>query len=452
MVKMCNYRKANPILSAELVLSFNDGSKKFKDIAEGSTINNLVYLEQGVEKTISGRIKMISFSSKDSFNLGVDYTCLEKSKSVFNRQITIKSLIIDGSDNFESNVVMVDVKNIRDFDADRVVNESYSGNVHEVTPETKITEVMANVQAGDTVLIAEGNYVVDKLDVTKPVRITPQKNTDGSYQNVILAGLINVAIPEDITEGTVEIDHININVNSPLGTGATKNLAKGSALTVSSGVLPVDVHDNTFVGNNFYTVVSIEAGTVAPVNISGNKFEGSNYHAIEFKAAVDCRVYSGTVISNNYFVKGVSTHNHISMYNYEENASITISNNHFEESNNAIRLSCLENVKAELNIVGNTYDSTDITKYPDKVAFLDNNKDTFAGLLIIQVYKSDQNPANLTLNYSNNYFIPKNGQKILVDGVVNRAECQPFYVYFDNKDWNTGAVPTVNFNNTTDVE
>lgn len=126
--------------------------------------------------------------------------------------------------------------------------------------------------------------------------------------------------------------------------------------------------ENCYFGNNAYD----------DTNSIYNLFEGR------------VKLADGSSISNNYFAKACCTHNIINIYDVEKDASINIENNIFEYSANAIRFGCVGNPSCTINIIGNTYEETDML-YPD-----------YAGLLLIQPYGTQtESYENVDINLTN---------------------------------------------------
>ena len=72
-----------------------------------------------------------------------------------------------------------------------------------------------------------------------------------------------------------------------------------------------------------------------------------------------CKLATGSYVKNCYFAKDVCTQNIISMFDCEEDAVITIANNIFEKSSNAISITLKGNPKAKIVIENNEYLETD---------------------------------------------------------------------------------------------
>lgn len=94
----------------------------------------------------------------------------------------------------------------------------------------------------------------------------------------------------------------------------------------------------------------------------------------------------GSVIKDCYFSKKSCTHNQINIYEVEDGATITIENNHFEYSANAVRVGTKGDANCTINLIGNSYDETD-------------SDPAWAGILLVQPYgKATTNMSNVKIN------------------------------------------------------
>lgn len=90
---------------------------------------------------------------------------------------------------------------------------------------------------------------------------------------------------------------------------------------------------------------------------------------------LDVPLRDGSCFSGNYFEKGTVSHNDINIYGVVDGATLTIENNTWEYSGNAVRLGMKGNPECTVNVLNNTYMSTD-----------HSDNDIWAGLVIIQPY------------------------------------------------------------------
>lgn len=123
-----------------------------------------------------------------------------------------------------------------------------------------------------------------------------------------------------------------------------------------------------------------------------NNYFGDNdgiYNLME----LNCSLADGSSISGNTFSEHSCTHNHINVYQVDDNATININNNVFAHSANGIRIGCKGAPKGvTINITGNRYDSTDTS-----------DDGAWAGLFFIQPYgKQTTDMSGITINVSGN--------------------------------------------------
>ena len=127
--------------------------------------------------------------------------------------------------------------------------------------------------------------------------------------------------------------------------------------------------------------------------------EGKTYNLFELRA----KLADGSYIKNCYFTKKVCTHNVINLYDVMPDATITIENNHFESSVNAVRVGFVGDAHCTVNIINNTYDETD--KDP-----------SYAGILLVQPYGTKTTSfEHVIIN--------------LVNNVYTKGKCQDYYIY-----------------------
>lgn len=308
-----------------------------------------------------------------------------------------------------------------------------------------LNTALAKAKEGDKVYLPKGEYT-EPVTLDKAVTISALPNKDGSYPEVVLTQSVNV----NAQTGTVDIENITFRcLTSPDGTGGTKTTAKGYGVEIKGAcdcVMKNVVFDET---KNYYNALFIT--TTGKVDLDGLVFDkGTYYHPIEI--GTETRVKDGLSIKNCVFKEGY-THNAISMYQYEDNANITIENNEFYYSGNALRFSNVNNAHANINIKDNVYRSTDPTpvgSLGNAACYYGNEQTpvtTYAGLSIFQNYTGTQDFSLMNVTMDNNYYAPFEGDAIKVSAESFNTLAQPYYVWVDNKTV-AGAVlkaPTVTF-------
>ncbi|WP_418562034.1 S-layer homology domain-containing protein [Monoglobus pectinilyticus] len=250
----------------------------------------------------------------------------------------------------------------------------------------------------------------------EPVAKINREGKDVYYQS-LKAAIEDAKVNETITpaSGSVVITTAENAVLANDITVSGFNFGDGGALTVS--------------GNGAFTITDCKfeataAGVKTPLNLKnygktivknntfGTENDGVYYNAVEFDVGSEVnkngvKVADGTEISGNHF--GKITHNGISIYNVEENATITIKDNIYEISASALRLSngLVDKVNAIFNIENEWYKTTDPTEGWEGYATLQT------------VYKNgnpEQDVTGYVLNFKNLYYGDESNKKVAEDG------------------------------------
>lgn len=338
----------------------------------------------------------------------------------------------DGEATKSSNIT---IKN--SIEGQGVIGKGYStvnkGELHEVDPVSQTAaEVIAAATAGDVVILPAGEYgdVSVKNGITIAAKYDPATQ---KYADVVLSGKVDI----NAESGIVELNHVKLaNSTSAEGTGAGKNAAKGSAVSVSGDC---DLHikgctvENV---NNFYNIIKVD--TTGAVVIDGVTF-GANgsYNGIEF--GLNTPVKDGTTIKNCTFKKGCCGHCGVSMYAYEEGATVHFIGNTLETDDNQFRFSNSNNAAVTINMTDNVWNKTEAY---DATAQYEAGQCTakyYAGLFFFQQYIETMDLSKITVNAKNNKF----KDKVVTAEYTENAEEQLFYTYMDNKAWVLSR-PTVN--------
>ena len=264
-----------------------------------------------------------------------------------------------------------------------------------------IAEAVDVLEDGDTLTLNSGVYA-DPLTITKAISIIGAEGAD-----VKLSAPINITA----SEGSVVLENVAVaDITSAEGTGSTKTTAKGNGVVLAGGCDVVLNGVTVSNANNFYNVINID--TTGKVEITGCNFETcDSYHMIEF-AYNGSETKDGTVISNCNF--GKVSHNVISMYKFEEGATITIKDCTFARSANAVRLSNLGDNHATFNFENLTYNETDASPWD--------------GLLIIQDDR-EEDYSQFTFNFKNVAYAPVGGEKIVFTSQNDPVGGQLWYIY-----------------------
>ena len=273
--------------------------------------------------------------------------------------------------------------------------------VTKVNANDSLNAVIANANDGDIILL--NTSVNENIIINKSITIIGDGNNINGYLN--------------ITNGDVTLE--NIVVKNTLG-GINYNGNNKTLIKVETNGKFV-MKNSKIEGNTSYTRNGITINNASKVEMTGNIFEDANvYNYIEYGA--NTVATNGTNISNNRFSKGSCTHNHINIYNFENNAVININDNYFAKSANAIRLSNRNNAVATINMMNDRYDETD-SNYG------------WAGLFLIQPWDASlEDFSTITINVEN--LIGPSSVPI-TNNIPNTID-QIYYI------WNTTSTPIVN--------
>lgn len=295
-----------------------------------------------------------------------------------------------------------------------------------------ITEAITNTETG-IVSIANG-LVTEPITVSKSVVIRGAKadipanvvstSVNSRTKAVSTVAGINTAranIEEEtvITEKIIIEDGCSIELNGVTLTGnALLSMTQFKDITLKNCVIK-DLNPTASKTFIIQTPTSEEAAKMVikncyfGANIKNDN--GSFYNGFELNGLLA----NGSEFSENYFEKGSCNHNDINLYSVAPDATITIRNNIWEYSGNAIRIGIKGEPKCTVDIIDNTYHTTDET-YPD-----------YAGLLLIQPYgKQTTSFANCTIN---------------IKGTVHTDKYQVYYMYAGSNDmqFTEANVPTI---------
>ncbi|MFR8643747.1 MAG: hypothetical protein ACLVG1_06460, partial [Monoglobus pectinilyticus] len=283
-----------------------------------------------------------------------------------------------------------------------------------VVGTTKALAAVLGTEAKE-IVVNGTTYHVGETAVDNVAKIN--RNGKDVYYTSLKAAIEDAKVNETITpaSGSVVITTAENAVLANDITVSGFNFGDGGALTVS--------------GNGAFTITDCKfeataAGVKTPLNLKnygktivknntfGTENDGVYYNAVEFDVGSEVnkngvKVADGTEISGNHF--GKITHNGISIYNVEENATITIKDNIYEISASALRLSngLVDKVNAIFNIENEWYKATDPTEGWEGYATLQT------------VYKNgnpEQDVTGYVLNFKNLYYGDESNKKVAEDG------------------------------------
>lgn len=190
------------LLTLEMAITPASGEPTKFLISEGARLTNLKYLDDGKEVIASGVVKVIKWNFiKLPDN---DASCVHSTKSVFSRQCQPKSLIMDCSGEFESDVREIPVLAIRGCES---IDDGYGDPTPATKPAFKSASIdgivdlkTGTVTDASIILTFDRPFTEEELD--EFVGTTSLTITDTTVQTEPLSGL---AIT-DGHDGTIVVD------------------------------------------------------------------------------------------------------------------------------------------------------------------------------------------------------------------------------------------------------
>ena len=238
----------------------------------------------------------------------------------------------------------------------------------------------------DMVITAAGNVqaLADRLDLVetqltdlKKTNVVPVVIDSESELNQPTADMV-ITAAETPVEDAVSIVAKSIDVKSMNATNAVVSMTATNDVTVQSLSLTGDLPKAT-------SNAQVKINTSEYVKITKSSFAQTGYNAVE----IGFQTAPKNVIIDGLDFTAPLSNNAILIFQHQDDAVITISNCHFAEVSNAVRISNKLNKRATVNIINCTVDKWDA-------------RSEWAGFLIMQDYTSGSVEAEET----NNLFAP----------------------------------------------
>ena len=238
----------------------------------------------------------------------------------------------------------------------------------------------------DMVITAAGNVqaLADRLDLVetqltdlKKTNVVPVVIDSESELNQPTADMV-ITAAETPVEDAVSIVAKSIDVKSMNATNAVVSMTATNDVTVQSLSLTGDLPKAT-------SNAQVKINTSEYVKITKSSFAQTGYNAVE----IGLQTAPKNVIIDGLDFTAPLSNNAILIFQHQDDAVITISNCHFAEVSNAVRISNKLNKRATVNIINCTVDKWDA-------------RSEWAGFLIMQDYTSGSVEAEET----NNLFAP----------------------------------------------
>lgn len=166
-----------PRISLKLNFNYENGYVKTVELREGQLVKNLTFTVNGETKTVTGLVKVINYISKQG--MSSKDGCFHDDVSNFDEYVSVTTLNIDCSKEYNFNVVQVPVKFIEDIESveDVVVAPVEVNGVAYAT----VAEAIASAESGATVTLAEDFQSEEKITIEAKKVITIDLNGNKLY-------------------------------------------------------------------------------------------------------------------------------------------------------------------------------------------------------------------------------------------------------------------------------
>lgn len=265
-------------------------------------------------------------------------------------------------------------------------NKTFMNNISVYADTSADTILKAISENNGTIILPKNQNIILNQDLVINANTTIVGNGATLVGKVIISGdnvvLKNIKLTDNlvVTGANAVLDGVTmLNVNSA-GTGKGNGYQVIKVNTNGNFTMKNSIIDNTYSNGSFYNAINISAE--GKVEIEDNKFINIEnvYNIIEFSQSTP--IASGTIIKGNEFI-GKSKNNVISMFLFEDENVITIEDNYFEFSGNALRISNYSNAKnVVINVNGNKYNDTLGGEYAGFMFFQEVKNESFAGITI----------------------------------------------------------------------
>lgn len=240
--------------------------------------------------------------------------------------------------------------------------------VRSASSATEITKMIESgvLKSGDTIVV-DSDVVFDEDFIFKGNGIT-LRSSGATFNGVLTAD------GKDITIEGFNFASIN-DATSPTEPKGTHMLKVNGNATISGCTFkPTGCYYNAI-------------NSTGDLTLEGNNFEGCEdrvYNLIEFSQKEDQKV-KRVEIAYNTFGKGASKNNTISMFQFEDGATVNILNNVWEYAANAVRIS---NYSKAMGVVINCVDNE----------YKETSDDEYAGFLLAQGTEQNKDMSGITVN------------------------------------------------------
>lgn len=278
----------------------------------------------------------------------------------------------------------VDFNIMKNFGKKGIVVDSTSENIAETIKEADNDDTIAGVSLQgktviDTPLEFTGNLDIHGINSNVPAYIGNRKSDEIDETEDVIKNSVTCQ-----KDASLSIEGCALTNNAYILTDETKKLELSNVKFVD--YVPNETKSYLVRGNGF-------KAEATSLTVNGCYF-GKNKNTEEKKIynMFECnmKLADGSSFENLYFSKDACTHNPINIYDVEENATINISNVHFEDVNKGIRIGVIGEPKCTINIDNISYD------------VLDPKSEENSAIICIQPYGSQTTTfKNMTINITN---------------------------------------------------
>ena len=355
-----------PEMRLKLHLKLSDGTCKEMDIEEGDQFSGVIY-KTSTNKTVFGHYKVLGFLYKGAgANVDITGLVLDDGDTVSSVALTdLKSL---GSEDEVLSPDDIGTENgkklsclVSKYCQDSNVTSLSIPFATRTTEEIKFKKELELRGMNALVPANTGNRASAKIDEQTENVFEKKMSMEEEKASVSLVGLALTKEASVSYKTPTKLELIN-----------TKMVGLTSTNDIQFTNSEKDGFDNTCLA----TVEGCYFGcNECKKDEDGTENKVYNGINLRFKAA------DGTRIASNEFVKGCCKHNCVNIYDMEDNAVITIENNHFPVADDAIRIAAKSAPKnVTININNNTYDET--TNEWGLVTIQPMDKEDMSGLTI----------------------------------------------------------------------
>lgn len=391
------FRYDNPITYIEIDKSLPNHSDVVKisagEIIEDSPVENVTKIEvfatygASIKTLLSdGSVNEMVFHEGDALD---DIICLTKEGDKSFDALLV-AMTYDIKTYMPKALYTICEGELKAFDVMQV--KSVGSSTPPIVTTENITEAIK--EAPGDIFLADGDF-------TESITIGNDISINGARTGVP-ANTLNrdteTFVGETVLSGEIKLtEDVNLSLNGvTLTKKALLSLGKASNVEIKNCII---AGLESSEGKAF--PISLPAETTTKLTIKGCYFGANSsncYNLFELYG----KLAPKSDISENYFAKGCVSHNDICIYDVEDDTTVSICDNKWEKSANGIRVGIKGDRKCTINILNNTYLSTDSD--PD-----------YAGLLLVQPYlKETTSMKDITIN---------------INKTVHKDKNQIFYLY-----------------------